>query len=159
MNRIETGSSRLVPFLLDEQRYGIELSHVEIALPMVELARFPRAPAIVRGVFVLQGEPVPAIEVRSRFQLPSRPLSRHDRLLVVRTARRRLALIVDGVEPVVQVPNSAVTLPQTVVPGLTYLRGVTRLPELGIVFVHDLDALLSLDEESDLDLALEETTP
>lgn len=144
----------LVVFTLDEQRYALELTRVERALPMVALAPFPKGPAIVEGVFNFRGTLVPVISLRRRFRLPERAARVGDQLLMVRTPRRGLALAVDRVENIVRVPTAEVTPPAELVPGLEFVRGVARLRE-GIVFVHDLDTLLSLDEEAKIDEALE----
>ena len=61
-----------------------------------------------------------------------------------------LALAVDAVEPVIHVAAGELTSPEAVVPGLEFVRGIARVPALGIIFVHDLDRFLSLDEESQL---------
>lgn len=140
----------LVVFALDGQRYGLDLECVERVLPRVAIAPFPKAPAIVSGVFDLQGRLVPVIDVRQRFRLPPRTPQLSDQFLVVHTARRRLALAVDAVEPVVNATAAEMTAPETVVPGLEYVRGIVRLPELGIVFVQDLERFLSLEEEAQL---------
>ena len=149
----------LVLFLLDERRYAVDLERVERVLPRVAMAPFPKAPAIVSGVFDLQGELVPVVNVRRRFGLPARPPALSDRFLLVRTARRRLVLAVDSVEPVIEAPAAAMTDADTLVPGLEHVRGIVRLPALGIVFVQDLDRFLSLEEEARLDAALVEGAP
>jgi purine-binding chemotaxis protein CheW len=146
----QTQGAPLVVFRLEGQRYGLDLERVERVLPQVALAPFPKAPAIVSGVFDLHGRLVPVVNVRRRFRLPERAPGVADQLLVVRSARRRLALAVDAVEPVVQVAAGELTAPEAVVPGLEFVRGIARLPALGIVFVHDLDRFLSLDEEAQL---------
>src|SRR5690606_3632886 len=114
---------------------------------MVALAPFPKAPPIVAGTVNLHGELVPVLDVRQRFRLPQRPVSPDDQLLIVRSARRKLALIVQAVDPVVSIEQSLLIEPERMVPGLEFLRGVVALPE-GVVFVHDIDSFLSLEEEA-----------
>lgn len=147
---VQTQGTPLVVFLLDGQRYGLDVERVERVLPQVALAPFPKAPAIVSGVFDLHGRLVPVVNVRRRFRLPERAPGVADQLLVVRSAQRRLALAVDAVEPVIHATPGELTAPDAVVPGLEFVRGIARLPTLGIIFVHDLDRFLSLDEEAQL---------
>jgi len=151
-----TDATGLVIFRLDDQRYALELLRVERVLPRVALTPFPKAPALVDGVFDFQGELVPAINLRRRFRWPERAPRLEDQLLVVRTPRRRLALVIDAVENVISVSAAELTAPADIVPGLEFVRGVVRLPREGIVFVHDLDQLLSLEEEARLEAALDE---
>ena len=146
-----------VIFDLDRQRYALDLARVERVVPRPWLEPFPKAPGIVAGVFVLHGQLVPVLDVRARFRLPAREPRLSDQLLVVRTRRRRVALAVDRVETVTSVPAETLVSPESVVPGLEYLRGVARLSD-GLVFVHDLDTFLSLEEEARLDAATEAAT-
>lgn len=147
-------AAQLVVFQLDGHRYAVALERVERVVPRPEIAPFPRAPEIVSGLFVLHGDLIPVVNVRARFRLPEHPPSLSDQLLVVSTRRRRVALIVDHVEGVVATEAGEVLTPDAIVPGLDYVRGIVRRSD-GIVFVHDIDAFLSLDEEAQLDAAKE----
>ena len=147
-------SEQLVIFLLEERHYAVALDRVERVTPRPEIAPFPRAPEIVSGLVIIHGEMVPVINVRARFRLAARAARLSDQLLVVRTPRRRVALVVDRVEGVVTVPTHAVVAPESLTPGLDYVKGITRL-DGDLVFVHDLDACLSLEEETKIDAAWE----
>jgi purine-binding chemotaxis protein CheW len=68
----------------------------------------------------------------------------------VRGARRVLALLVDRVTDLREVDASAVQ--PTTVPA-RHVRGVVALDD-GLLLLHDLDAVLSLDEEDGVDAAL-----
>ena len=151
----ETGRNvQLVGFQLEGRRFAVELAPVQRVLRMLALEPVPQGPSIVEGVFNLQGALVPVINLRRRLRLPERAPKTTDQLLVVRTTRRVLALIVDAVENVFSVESVRLTAPDAIVPGLEFVRGVARLPDEGIVFVHDIDACLSLEEEARLDSAL-----
>ncbi|MES2692286.1 MAG: chemotaxis protein CheW [Verrucomicrobiota bacterium] len=143
----------LVVFRLDDQRYAIGLTAVERVLRMVEISPFPKAPEIVSGAIDLHGELLPVLNIRRRFRLLERAPTVRDLLVIARTRRRRVALIVDEVEGVFETPASERVAADTVAPGLEYLRGVTRLEPHGLVFIHDLETFLSLDEEKALEAA------
>lgn len=143
----------LVVFLLEGQRYAVALDRVERVLHMVAPAAFPKAPDIVSGVIDFHGRLVPVVNIRRRFRLRERAPKPSDQLLIVRTVHRWLALAVDAVESVLTVPPSVVADADKLVPGLDYVRGIVQLPE-GIIFVHDVDAFLSLEEDVELAEAL-----
>lgn len=147
---------KLVVFLLDAQRFAVELRQVERVVRMVALAAVPGAPEVVLGVFDFRGELVPAMNVRRRLGLPERGVRPADQLLVLQSARRRVAFAVDAVEPAIAAEAAELVAAEKVVPGLEHLRGIVRLPGHGIVFVHDIDTFLSLDEERQLGAALTE---
>jgi purine-binding chemotaxis protein CheW len=154
----KVGATRLVIFRLDEQRYAIALEQVDRVLSRVALARFPQAPDIVDGIFDLHGELIPAVNVRKRFRMGERMPALSDQMIVVQTPRRRLAFLVDAVEAVTSVSPGEIAAPEMLVPGLGHVRGIMRLPGDGIVFIHDVDTFLSLEEEAHLCVALEGTT-
>ena len=146
----------LVVFTLDGQRYGLPLDAVERVLPMVAISPLPRAPAIALGVINLHGRALPVLDIRRRFGLPSREYGVDARLLVARTIRRTMALPVDEVFGVREVRAETVAPPDAVLPGLAQVAGIAALPD-GLLFIYDLDAFLSLDEEQRLAGALEES--
>jgi purine-binding chemotaxis protein CheW len=146
-------SDQLVVFTLDEHRYALSLSVVERAVRMVEITPLPKAPEIVLGAINLAGRIVPVLNIRKRFQLQGRKPALGDQLLIARTPSRTVALAVDTVDSVVQRPPDEVIAPPTIVPGLEYLAGVVKLAD-GMLFIHDLDRFLSLEEEQALATAI-----
>lgn len=144
---------QLVAFRLLDGRYGLELATVERVLPMVAVSPLPGAPAAVLGAVNLQGRAVPVVDLRVRFGLAARAPEVSDHLLVARTAKRTVALPVDEALGVMDVAATAVADPDEVAPGVELLSGVAALAD-GLLYIHDLDALLSLDEERQLDDAL-----
>jgi purine-binding chemotaxis protein CheW len=145
---------RLVAFRLEGQRYALHLPLVERILHMVAVSPLPRAPGIVLGVINFHGQVIPVLDLQRRLGLSSRNYSLSSTLLVARTNRRALAFPVDEVLGVQEVTEEIVTLPPTLCPGIGLLVGIAALPD-GLLFIHDLDAFLSLDEEQRLTESLE----
>ena len=145
----------LVVFVLDGQEYALHLSSVERVLPMVAVSPLPKAPTIALGVINLHGQVVPVVDIRRRFVRPSRDYGVSGQLLVARTSRRGLVLPVDEVLGVREVPVEGVTSADAVLPGIGHVAGIVALED-GLLFIHDLDTFLSLDEEGQLTEALEE---
>jgi purine-binding chemotaxis protein CheW len=148
----------LVVFRLEDQEYGLRLEEVERVLPMIEVSPLPAAPAALLGVINLHGRVVPVVDLRRRFGLPPRNYGLGGRLLVVRSPRRTLAMPVDDVAGVRHVPAEAIQTPEAVAPGLSQLGGVAAL-DGNLLFIQDLEAVLSADEEQQLGAALGEENP
>ena len=146
-------SRLLVVFVLEQQRYALALPQVERALPMAAVVTLPGAPPIVLGVLSLHGTPLPVVDLRRRLGLPPRAPRPEDHLLVVHTPRRTVALTVDEVQGVLEVPAERIPRSAAVVPGVGQVAGIVALPD-GLLLVHDLEALLSLDEDQRLGEAL-----
>jgi len=146
-------SNQLVVFTLDNHRYALHLAVVERAVRMVEITPLPKAPEIVSGVINLQGRIVPVLNIRKRFRLPERKTNLSDQLLIARTARRTVALVVDAVCGVSDHATQETVVAPTIVPGLEYVTGVVKLED-GMLFIHNLDRFLSLEEEEALETAI-----
>lgn len=146
---------QLVVFTLDEQRYALHLPAVERAIRMIEITPLPTAPEIVIGVVNVHGAVVPVLNIRKRFRLPEREPDLSDQLIIARTARRIVALVVDTINDVIALPSEELVAPETILPQLEHVEGVVKLDD-GMIFIQDLDAFLSLEEEQALEAAIEE---
>lgn len=146
-------SPQLVVFTLDEQRYALPLGVVDRVVRAVESTPLPKAPDIVMGMINAQGRIIPVVNVRKRFHRPEREVELSDQFIIARTSRRTVALVVDAVNNVVSCTGSQVVASEMILPGLEHIEGVLKLPD-GMIFVHDLDRFLSLDEEQTLTDAL-----
>lgn len=146
----------LVVFTLDEGRYGLRLPAVERVVRVAEIAPLPKAPGIVLGVVNVQGRIIPVFDVRRRFRLPVRETTLNDHLILARTTARVVALQADAVLGLVEQPAANVTEAGAILPGLDYLEGVAKLDD-GLVFIHNLDTFLALDEARTLEAALATT--
>jgi purine-binding chemotaxis protein CheW len=148
----------LVVFLLAEQLYALPLPMVERVLPMVAVSPLPQAPPMTLGVINLHGTVIPVLDLRRRFGFPPHEYGLAAHVLLARTTRRLLALPVDEVLGVKEVAATAITSPDAVISGSAPVVGIVALAD-GLLCIHDLDSLLSYDEEQGLTRAIEETAP
>ena len=142
----------LLIFQLDGQSYALRLSAVEKIIPAVAVTALPRKPDLVLGVISVHGRIVPVVDIRKRFCLPEREMQLNDRMIIARTARRTLALLVDSTTGVVELSKDDVVGTGAIVPNLGYVEGAARLED-GIIVIHDIDRFLSMEEEKTLDAA------
>lgn len=152
---VQSPAIKLVVFDIEGQRYALPLNDVERVLPMVAVSPLPKAPAIALGVINLHGQIIPVVDIRRRFNLPPRDYGLAAHLVVARTIRRTLTLPVDEVLGVKEVTAAVVTPSDAVLPGIDHVAGIVALAD-GLLFIHDLEAFLSLDEERRLTDALKE---
>ena len=148
----------LVVFTVDDQRYAVPLAVVERVVPMVEITPVPQTPEIVLGVINVQGRVIPVINVRKRLSLPARAPHLSDQLLIARTSKRAVALVVDAVSEVMTLSSQEVVLGETILAHLDYVTGVVKWHD-GLILIHDLDRFLSLEEEQALHEAIGSLTP
>lgn len=149
---------QFVVFTLDEQRYAVPLSAVERIVRMVEITPVPQTLEIVLGVINAQGQIIPVVDIRKRLCLPAHEPHPGDHLLIARTAKRGVALVVDAVSEVVTLSSRDVVLGETILAQLAYVTGAVKRPD-GLILIHDFDRFLSLEEEQALHDAIDSMTP
>jgi purine-binding chemotaxis protein CheW len=151
---------RLVIFAACGGRFGIALDSIDRVVRMVAISPLPGAPAAVIGAVNVGGQVVAVADVCRRLGLAAPRYGPESHLILARTARRRLAITAHEVQGVVEVRTDAMTRADAFTPVRTVslppgrVAGAVGLPD-GIVFIKDLEAFFSAEEEDRLDLALE----
>jgi purine-binding chemotaxis protein CheW len=148
----------LVVWRLGAHRYALPLTAVERVLPAAEVTPLPDAPDVVTGILNVQGRIVPLVDLRRRLGQPQRELALADQIVLARSERRVLAFAVDSVQGVVSHEAQAMVDTREASLRAGFVSGVIKLSD-GLLLVHDLERLLSLDEERGLDLALARSAP
>ena len=129
----------LLVIVLGEERYGIEIAHVEDVLPLRQLTPVPCTPPLVLGVVNHRGRVLPVLDLRRLFDLTGQGVAEASRVVAVEVGEMSVGLYGDGVEGIVEVGVDEVSPASTILGGdrQAFLRGVTR-DMLGVL---DLDAL------------------
>ena len=145
---------KLVTFSLDDRKFALYVSAVQRIIRVVEVTALPKAPEIVVGIINMQGQVIPVFDIRMRFHLPPREVQLSDQMIIATTAKRTVALIVDSVDDVIEIPEERIIAAEQILPELEYVEGVMKTED-GMVLIHDLEQFLSLPEEKALDEAME----
>ena len=146
-------SFKLLVFALEGRKYALSLSAVERVIRSVEVTPLPKAPEVVSGIINVQGAIAPVFNLRKRFGLTEKGINAGDQMIIAKTARRIVALGVDGVEGVIEQPQGEIISAEKIHPEMEYVEGVIKL-EGGMALIHDLGRFLSLDEKKALGSAL-----
>jgi purine-binding chemotaxis protein CheW len=144
---------QLVVFRLHDQLYALRLEVVDRIVRIAEITALPSAPDIVLGVINIQGRVIPVVDPCRRFGLPQRELELSDQLIIARTSRRVIGLVVAGVDGVVDCPRSQLSEGQAILADARYVEGVLKRED-GLIMIHDLDSFLSPLEDKHLSHAL-----
>jgi purine-binding chemotaxis protein CheW len=144
-------------FRLDQQQYALKLPAVERVIHIVEITPLPKAPEIVLGVINYYGQIIPIVNIRSLFRLPEKEPDLSDQLIIARTSKRQIALLVDTVTGVMESPIAEIIAADRILHGLDYIEGVVEVGD-GLILIHNLDTFLSLEEDKTIEVALKENT-
>jgi purine-binding chemotaxis protein CheW len=145
---------KLVTFSLDDRKFALYVSAVQRIIRVIEVTALPKAPEIVVGIINMQGTLIPVFDIRMRFRLPPREVRLTDQMIIATTAKRTVALMVDSVDDVIEIPGERIIAAEQILPELEYVEGVIKTEE-GMVLIHDLEKFLSLPEEKTLNEAME----
>lgn len=144
---------RLVVVALDGRAFALPLAAVERVVRMVDVTPLPGAPEVVEGVIDVAGDVVAAVSIRRRLGLARGAARTADSLVLARTPRRRLAVIVDSVTGVAECPQADMVSATAIAPGARHIEGILKSGE-GLILIHDLEKFLSPEEEHSLERAM-----
>lgn len=135
----------IVAFRVGARHFGIPVAHVDQVFPLVEITPFAGAPEPVRGVVTIAGTPTPVVDLQRRLEGRWSELRLHQRLILVRAAARRYALLADDVAGVTSLPEAELT-------------AHAGRADYGFIYTRlcDVAGLLSSAEEAQLAAALQQ---
>ncbi len=139
---VDPGSpERIVVFSIEGQRYAFPIDVVQEIQQIVEISGLPDTSAAILGVINVRGRVVPVVDLRALVGLEPLVQGLQTPMVFTRTAQGIVALVVDEVEDVLEVPAGSMQAPSSVHALSDRLLSVCSL-ESGMVFVFDVDALI-----------------
>lgn len=135
-------------FRLAQTTYAVPAHQVAYVDMVEHITPVPHAPAFVEGVVYSRGQVLPVVNLRVRFGLSRIPLGIQHRLIITRLGERTVALLVDEAREFANLDPERIMLPPdtVVTPGSPFLTGVTLLEDQRLVFILDLERILSPEE-------------
>jgi purine-binding chemotaxis protein CheW len=130
---------------------GIQVDRVQEVLRDTAITPVPLAHPAIRGLINLRGQIVTAIDLRRRLGLPEAPADGSFMTVVLGVGDEALALVVDGVGDVVQVPADSFEAPPDTLRGdaRRMIGGAHKL-ERRLLLVLNLDTVIEpTDGESE----------
>ncbi len=152
-NMIVDPLTQWVTFMLDGEKYGINVMQVREVLRDIEIAPVPGAPDYVLGIINLRGNVVTVVDTRSRFGLASNETNEESRIIIIENNSQTLGLLVDSIAEVADILKSQIEITPNVGndDSSKYIQGVhSRDGELLILV--SVDKVLNDDEWADMDM-------
>jgi purine-binding chemotaxis protein CheW len=136
-------SKQLVRFSIGGRSLALPLSEVEEVVRTVEVTPLPEKADEILGVIDVRGEVIPVVDIRKQLRIARKPMGLHDHFILVRTRKRTVALLVEGVQGVIEdcmeeaVPSGDIT------DGIQRFRGVVKGDDGLIPVLGDLEAVIA----------------
>jgi purine-binding chemotaxis protein CheW len=103
---------KYLTFALGNEEYGLQILKVREIIGFMEITAVPRTPTHVRGVINLRGQVISVVDLRAKFDMPSRERTEQTCIIVVQTtcASRKvnIGLIVDRVSEVLNIAGDSI---------------------------------------------------
>ncbi len=102
--------NQMLTFQIEEETYGIEIHKIK------ELVRYspeqppkivPNVPPAIIGVINVRGEVIPVMDLRKKIGLTQRVYGKFDVIVILKTEKQHLGLLVDEVKDVIPIPKES----------------------------------------------------
>jgi len=134
---------QLACFSLGDKLFAVDIMRIKEIIPLQKLTGLPRDSDLLEGVINLRGAVIPVMDLRCRFGMPKADKSITGRLLIVSLQRQMLALAVDEVQEVINVPAGELRTAPDVndANGMEYVLGMCFSRDQ-MFMILDIDSLL-----------------
>ncbi|MCH1623762.1 chemotaxis protein CheW [Fredinandcohnia quinoae] len=129
---------KVVVFGLQDEEYGLPVSHVQGIEKVQYITRVPGTAPFVKGVINLRGVVTPIIDLRNRFGISETDYTDHTRIIIVATEDKEVGLIVDAANDVIDIPVDSIEPPPEVVGSVEveYIEGVAKLDKRLLILLN-----------------------
>jgi purine-binding chemotaxis protein CheW len=143
---------QLVVFQLGKEYYGVDIHQVQEIIRFQSPTKVPGAPSFVEGVINLRGRVIPIIDLRKRFRLSEKEVTKDTRVIVVEVAPHTVGMVVDAVDEVLRISEDKIEPPSPLIASIQeeYIQGVGKLEDK-LVIILDLQKVLSKEEKAKLE--------
>jgi len=132
-------------FYLGETLCGLDIRLVQEINDEFQITPVPLAPAFVVGILNLRGQIITVIDQRKKIGLGESVIDAKSRIIIVRSARDYVGLLVDGLGEVVTARKKQIVKPPSNVNGIqgSFFTGVIHTANNELLGLLNLDLLLS----------------
>lgn len=142
-------SRQLLIFKLNEENFGVEITHIDSIVPTKEIVKIPNTPEYVEGLMSLRGKVYTVFNLRKRFGLPQCEFDENMKIVIVNINSVTLGFIVDEVNEIARVDEDNIESTPQAIANLNkkFINGIAKMDER-IVILLDLEQVFSLNGEN-----------
>ena len=154
MKRTNEVTGQFAVFKMADREFALGVTRIVEILQDQECMLIPNMPDFLMGVIELRGRVIPVMDLRTRFGLKPNPAAK-DRVIILKKGRERLGIRVDDVEEILQLEDSYISPPPSILGGIgsEYMESIAKINRRMIIILN-VDRLLSAGEMMQLKEAL-----
>jgi len=136
-------------FLLDGELYAVSVSQVREVLEYNTITKLPRTEAFMKGLINLRGKGVPVIDLRTKFSMPEKEVTKDTSIIVLEVGGEGLVVgaMADAVQEVVELDEADIEPAPRLGSRLDaeFMAGIGRKDE-GFVVILNTDRIFDEEE-------------
>ncbi|MEW9121945.1 MAG: chemotaxis protein CheW [Thermotaleaceae bacterium] len=140
--------NQYVVFHLAQEAYAIDIVKIhEInRLKEITITKIPQVPDFIEGIINLRGEVVPIINLRKRFAIPPKAISKESRIVIIKIWDKVIGLLVDSVSHVITFEEIDIAPPpEEIQISCNYVKKLGKTGKK-MVFILDIEQILRREE-------------
>ena len=139
--------SRYLSFFVEEEQYGIEISHINEIIAMMKVTHVPRTPDFVEGVINLRGSIIPIVDIRGKFGLEKREHDMNTAIIINEVSGVNIGFVVDRVEDVLTLDDRDLAEPPKFGSHIdtSFIKHVSEV-EKDVILILDMEKIFEDDE-------------
>jgi purine-binding chemotaxis protein CheW len=137
----------LITFNVGDSLYGVDINKVLGINKVIEITPVAQSPEYIRGLLNLRGQIISIVDVGIKLGLPSQPLQRKSRAIIVKFQNELIGLQVDSINDVITPERKDIEPPPPNMGGIhgEYFEGVVKTAET-LVGIINMEAVLQMSE-------------
>ncbi|TYQ13341.1 UNVERIFIED_CONTAM: purine-binding chemotaxis protein CheW [Acetivibrio alkalicellulosi] len=144
---------QIVVFSLNEEICGVDTSQVKEIVQYEKLAKMPKMPNFIDGIFNLRGMVVPVVNLNGRFRLGNTEITKKTKIIIIEIEKKLIGFIVNDVIEILPLAAESIeNTPEIIKKSYNcYLKYVGK-KDGKLISILDLSNILTDDEFDKLDI-------
>lgn len=146
-SEVDKRSGKYLTFVLGNEDYGLDILRVREIIGVMEVTAVPQTPTFVKGVINLRGKVIPVIDLRLKFGMEERELTKETCIIVVDVQNTLMGIIVDTVNEVLDISDGQIEDPPRFGTNVDtdFILGMGKI-ENHVKILLDIEKVLSSEE-------------
>ena len=141
-------SSQYVVFLLDREKYGVNILNVGTISEYLEITPMPNAENYIEGLINLRGSIIPIINLKTKFKLTKNENTNETKIIIYSANESDMGFLVDEVVGVIDLDGESVENMPEIIKGIDrdYISGVGKHENEIIILINPERILTDIEQ-------------
>jgi len=135
---------QLVGFIVGDEEYAVPILSIQEIVKPIEHTRVPSVPSYVLGVLNMRGNVLPLIDLRGKFNLPSKSQTLDTRYMVMKDGNNEAAFVIDKLTEAIRIKSTQIDPPPDTLQRGKAIYGIGKRND-SIITILKVEELLKKD--------------